>query len=662
VVDLVTLLGTLGFIAILKLNRKFLTLLLVLTGAIEELSQGSLSQTAEATLLALLAASPYLRDKNTAEELFRRASPTWPFLFFSMLTAPLLLKILIEIALHSAAQTVDLTVTILQPAIQSALQMSLSAPVLFLATTHFLSKKNRSPPQKLQKLKIAIFTLLTVLLSLAIFGPLLPHDYRSLPLVYTLFPPLIASAITLSPSHHSIHLLTIAAIAVIGERLGYGPYHVAPEHLTLLLPEAYLLTLIFTTWTLCILKQEARYLHGELKERFSTSTQQLTGSELFLDTLIENIPDMIFVKDATDLKFVRINRAAESLLGIPKSLLLGRDDYAFFPKDQADHFTQTDRQVLTSHRMTEIEECITTQNQGLRWLKTKKIPILAEDRTPKFLLGISEDITMKREAEHHRARLLIEEAARREAEKSLAQRNEFLSLAAHELRTPVAALKLSLELSHRALSKLKPETQAAWGEMPFKPLLEIGRQEVLQLERLTENLLDASRIHEKRFQLHLKPNEDLSAVVRLAIEEIQPELKAGNCQIRSEIQTNVQAQIDAEKIKETLLHLLRNAMKFGRGAPIDLTLTTDSTHWMITVTDRGIGMSPETVTTLFLPFERASSSRNFPGLGLGLFISKEVLRAHGGTIEVQTQKESGARFILRAPLQPKTAHEPITQS
>jgi PAS domain S-box-containing protein len=116
----------------------------------------------------------------------------------------------------------------------------------------------------------------------------------------------------------------------------------------------------------------------------------------FLESVVENIPDMIFVKDAAELRFVRFNAAGERLLGWPRSHLLGKNDHDFFPPDEAAFFTAKDREVLEARRLVEISEEPIHTASGTRYLHTKKIPILDAAGTPRFLLGISEDITEKK--------------------------------------------------------------------------------------------------------------------------------------------------------------------------------------------------------------------------------------------------------------------------
>ncbi len=124
--------------------------------------------------------------------------------------------------------------------------------------------------------------------------------------------------------------------------------------------------------------------------------EDLKRSNTFLDSIVENIPDMVFIKDAKDLRFVRFNRAGEELLGISRDKMIGKTDYDFFPKEEADFFTKKDRVVLEEGKLVNIPEETIHTSKGIRVLHTKKIPILDENRKPLYLLGISEDITDKK--------------------------------------------------------------------------------------------------------------------------------------------------------------------------------------------------------------------------------------------------------------------------
>ncbi len=138
-------------------------------------------------------------------------------------------------------------------------------------------------------------------------------------------------------------------------------------------------------------------------QRTESMVEITRRTETFLDSIVENLPNMIFVKDAQELRFVRFNRAGEELLGYTRAELIGKNDYDFFSREEADAFTRRDREVLASGRMLDIpEEPIQTRNRGLRFLHTKKIPIFNASGEPMYLLGISEDITERKHLEDER--------------------------------------------------------------------------------------------------------------------------------------------------------------------------------------------------------------------------------------------------------------------
>ena len=145
---------------------------------------------------------------------------------------------------------------------------------------------------------------------------------------------------------------------------------------------------------------ENRQINERLEQLVEERTEELRQSRESLDNILENLPAMVFMKDAAELRFVRFNKAGEELLGYSRQDLLGRNDYDFFPREEADFFTQKDREVLARGGVIEVvEEPIQTRHQGKRILHTKKIPLFDKQGKPEYLLGISQDITERKRNE-----------------------------------------------------------------------------------------------------------------------------------------------------------------------------------------------------------------------------------------------------------------------
>ncbi|MES2962670.1 MAG: PAS domain-containing protein [Bdellovibrionota bacterium] len=195
----------------------------------------------------------------------------------------------------------------------------------------------------------------------------------------------------------------------------------------------------------------------DLEKSVRESLQELRNAYAFAESVLENIPNMIFVKDAKDLRFVRFNRAGENLLGMTRDKLMGKNDYDFFPPAEAKHFQDKDREVLAGREIIDIaEESISTARGETRILHTKKIPIVDENGEPKYLVGISEDITDKKKLEDERMQLVQSNIEKQESEKS-AERLDFLAQA-----SAVLGSSLDLEGTLTNLTKLIVPTMADW--------------------------------------------------------------------------------------------------------------------------------------------------------------------------------------------------------
>jgi PAS domain S-box-containing protein len=354
----------------------------------------------------------------------------------------------------------------------------------------------------------------------------------------------------------------------------------------------------------------------------------------FFDRVVENIPDMIFVKDARELRFVHFNRAGEDLLGYRRDELIGKNDHDFFPADEADFFTAKDRGVLASGRLLDIPEEPIHTRQGTRILHTKKIPILDEEGRPAYLLGISEDITARKQVEAERQRLY---ERLRELEQLKAH---LVANVSHELRTPLA---LVLALADRQVHRTDLDDAA------LTDLAAIQRN-ARTLLQLVNDLLDVSRLDAGQVQADYA-EADLSRLVRTAASSF--EVLASRRRIAFTVQAppSLPAQIDPEKIRRVAGNLLSNALRHtpDGGAVRCAVERRDEGTAVLAVADSGPGVPPEQRAAVFDRFFQLEPGLG-GGAGIGLSIVKEFTELHGGSVAVETAPEGGALFTVALPL------------
>ena len=230
-----------------------------------------------------------------------------------------------------------------------------------------------------------------------------------------------------------------------------------------------------------------------------------------------------------------------------------------------------------------------------------------------------------------------------EAQAAIQLRDDFLSIASHELNTPLANLALMVDgLS----SGLLDDTSGASSRA-----VEVIARQTRRLKRLVDDLLDVAQIRSHR--LKLRPEEvDLVQVVDDAVELVQEALRRSKCEIFWKQRTPVVGRWDRGRLEQIATNLLSNAAKFGRGKPIELTVRASETEAELEVLDHGIGIPTDRLPHVFERFERGVSASNFGGLGLGLYIVREISTVMGGKVDVQTSPNSGSRFTVKLPRHP----------
>ena len=228
----------------------------------------------------------------------------------------------------------------------------------------------------------------------------------------------------------------------------------------------------------------------------------------------------------------------------------------------------------------------------------------------------------------------------REAQEALGVREDFLSVAAHELRTPLTALQLSLASLEKAQAAGNPEVVAK--------LARVATQ-ANRLGELSESILDAMRLATGCIRLHVA-DVDLRKVVADAAGACREEAEQARCPIDLDSGPGVVIRCDKDRIEQAVGSLLSNAIKFGHGQPIRVTVDAADGMGRIMVTDRGIGVAPGDAARIFERFERAVPVQHYGGLGLGLYVAREIVRAHKGSIAVSSKPGVGATFRVLLPV------------
>jgi PAS domain S-box-containing protein len=366
---------------------------------------------------------------------------------------------------------------------------------------------------------------------------------------------------------------------------------------------------------------------GDLHE----ANEELAEARGFLDSIIENIPDMVFVKSADDLRFVRFNKAGEELLGHPREELMGKNDYDFFPRDEADFFTQKDREVLQARKLVDIPEEPVETKHGTRTLHTKKIPILDTEGMPRFLLGISEDITERKVAEQRLHQ------AKEEAERANRAKDDFLSRISHELRTPLnAILGFGQLLEMGSLDADQADS--------VKQILRGGRH----LLGLIDEVLDISRISSGQLSISQEA-VPVAAAITEAVALVRPIAAERGIEFREEAVNGAHVLADRQRLKQVLLNLLSNGVKYNRpGGSVSISLEeVPGGRLRINVADTGPGISPQVMQRLFQPFDRlGAESSGVEGTGLGLALSKGLMDAMGGSLTAESVVGTGSVFSI----------------
>ncbi len=409
---------------------------------------------------------------------------------------------------------------------------------------------------------------------------------------------------------------------------------------------------------------ELAALLNKLFQQNQNQTHEYQHQKYFFDSILEQMPMVLFAKDPqNNFRYIKFNKQAESVFGFKREVAVGKTDYDFFPKKEADFFRSIDEQVIREGKVIDIPAENVTNEKGTFIARTRKIPIYDASGKPIILLGLLEDITETRNAQIRlrdyaiaveqknrelQAAKAHAEQAHVEAETANTLKSQFLATMSHEIRTPMNAIigmtEILLGSALDDKQKLYAKTVLSSAEALLNiinDILDVSKIEAgkLSIEHIAFDLQQSLREIATLFTFHAR---EKGVKLRFHYAKDLPRLVWG----------------DPMRLRQLVQNLLSNAVKFTAQGRITLNVArlavSDQPDILkISVQDSGIGIPGEAQQYIFDSFTQAdtSTTRRFGGTGLGLSICKQLVELMQGEIHLESLVGQGSTFALHLPLQ-----------
>lgn len=386
--------------------------------------------------------------------------------------------------------------------------------------------------------------------------------------------------------------------------------------------------------------------------------ERLKASEERFRKMFEGVKDYAMIMLDPTGKVSNWNEGARRIKGYETDEIMGKYFSIFYPEED----------VQMGKCEYELEEAKLTgrfEDEGWRVRKdgTKfwaSVLITAIKSESGKLLGFSKvtrDITDRKRANdllkmayanlekriEARTGELIETNSR--LEEAVQARDEFLSIASHELRTPLTPLKLQIQVF---LNNIRRRDWDRLEESRIERMAETCERAISRLSSLVDNLLDVSRINAGKLNLNYESLE-LTELAQEILERFRAEIQRSQSTVTLEAPALIQGSFDRLRIEQVFVNLLTNALKYGKQKPVHISLTQQYNWIIIEFQDQGIGIAEKDQKKIFQRFERAVDESNIGGMGLGLYITNQIVQAHGGEISVRSLPGEGTTFTVKIP-------------
>lgn len=393
--------------------------------------------------------------------------------------------------------------------------------------------------------------------------------------------------------------------------------------------------------------ENAETLLKDLSSEIATRERieaDLREQRRFLESILENIPSTIFVKDAKDLRYIRLNKAGEELMGVSRDHIIGKTDSDLFPAENAKVFIAEDRDVLEKSGYLDLpEELRATITRGEIYHHTRKVRITDDAGKPTYLLGISDDITQKIKADE------ALHTAMKSAELANQAKSEFLASMSHELRTPLNAI----------IGFAQVMIVEVFGKHASPKYLEYAgdiERSSSHLLGIINDILDLSKIEAGQFDLDPEDIE-LSDSINECIKLVAVGDVTNDSRFTVDVPPAVSSiYTDAQAFRQIMINILSNADKY---TPDDGSISVSAKHGdagviVIEVVDTGPGIAEKDLERVMEPFGQARGNVNLThqGTGLGLSISSKLMALQGGALAIKSEVGVGTRVFLTFPAKP----------
>lgn len=377
----------------------------------------------------------------------------------------------------------------------------------------------------------------------------------------------------------------------------------------------------------------ARNTNGEIIKWYGSCTdidQQKKAEQQVVD-ILEGMNDSFFAIDA-DWNLSRINSKMEATTHIRREEAVGKNFFLSFPMSEDSKYWINHHKIMKDRVRVQYEEYYERLDL---WTEARGYP--TADGGIAYLFR---DITTEKKAQQKLEELTSE------LQEAVRIRDEFLSIASHELRTPVTSLKLQLQLLQKLID---PKNVVAQPIDKMVKMIDSSNLQINRLTRLIEGLLDITRMDEGKMSYQFQ-DVNLSTLVHDVVDRFSEDFLRNSSKINLAVMPDLHIQCDPLRIEQVLVNLLSNALKYGSDNEVLVTLENVDEGVSLSVLDKGMGIPEEKHEQIFNRFERLIPHTNISGMGLGLYIARQIVDAHHGKIVLESEISVGSKFTVILPL------------